>query len=157
MLTTLRRAAVARTMAWADQWNSVERQAKQGVPLGAYYRVLCDDRFRSYVAITNSGVPLDYDRDASYTVRLINVAGEELTCTGTVGPNATVFEPIDRFFPDAREHMAGGTAAVVIVESPADLALMHFTRHQVSGVWSAEHFMALASFDGTSWEYACGS
>ncbi|MBT8484122.1 MAG: hypothetical protein KJO43_00995 [Phycisphaerae bacterium] len=147
----------ARVMAWADEWNSRERLERAPVTLAAYYRVLCDDRFRSYLAITNSGLALDYDRTADYTIRLCNVAGDELVATGRVGPQATVFAPIDELFPDVRAFLGEAPAAVVVVESTLDLALMHFTRHQRSGVWAAEHFMSISTKVDDAWEFPCGS
>ncbi|MHC5115156.1 MAG: hypothetical protein ACYTGP_12100 [Planctomycetota bacterium] len=77
--------STARTMAWADTWNSDERRADRGIDLAAYYRVMCDDRIVSYVSISNSGVPLDYDDTVEFTARLINVAGDELVHSGHGG------------------------------------------------------------------------
>ncbi|NNF44142.1 MAG: hypothetical protein HKN62_14075 [Phycisphaerales bacterium] len=147
----------ARVMAWADEWNSRERLARPDVTLKAYYRVLHDGRFRSFISITNSGLDLDYDRTAEYTVRLVNVAGEERVTTGRVGPQATQFIAIDELFPDVQSFFGDTPAGIVVVESALDLALVHFTRHRRSGVWSVEHFMSIATDVDGAWQLPCGS
>ncbi len=69
----------------------------------------------------------------------------------------TEFGPIDKWFPDAGEFLADAAAAVVVVESIHDLAIVQFSRHERSKVCSAEHFMSLCTVHDGRPVYPCGT
>ena len=105
----------------------------------------------------NSGLLADYDKHVDYTIRLRNTDGETLTYRGTLGPQATDFGAIDTFFPEIEAFLGGAPAAMAVVESTSDLAIVQFSNHQESGVFSAEHFMALNTYHDGDFHLPCGS
>ena len=46
---------------------------------------------------------------------------------------------------------------IAVVESKADLAIVQFTHHARSGVYSTEHFMALMTLQDGQWHQPCGA
>jgi|TARA_B100000809_G_scaffold232768_1_gene248967 hypothetical protein len=58
-------------------------------------------------------------------------------------PHATRFASVYELFPDAAEVLGELGVGWLVVESFADLALVQFTHHDRSGVWSTEHFIAV--------------
>ncbi len=149
--------STARVMAWSDSWNWSVRQRLHPLTYRAYYRVWCKTPFLSSVAITNCGIALNYDQTVSYRMRLENGSGDFLTYEGKLAPQATDFGPVQRFFPDATEFLNGQSMALVIVESRADLAIMHLSRHERSGVYAAEHFLPAPTRHAGKLHYPCGS
>ena len=67
--------------------------------------------------------------------------GEYLLYEGKLPPHGTDYASIAKFFPTIHEFLGENSVAMAIVESEADLAVMHLSHHQISGVYSAEHFM----------------
>jgi hypothetical protein len=170
--------STARVMAWSDIWNGQEQLKKlsesmpaqfqeaflgdnvlapEGVIYRSYYRMWYKPPLISYLSITNCGVVPGYDKTVEYLLRLENGAGETLLHEGRVGPQATDYGPIDLFFPTITEFLAGQPVCSILVESESDLAIMHLTHHQVSGAYSAEHFMDAGSRLGGIYYASCGS
>jgi hypothetical protein len=168
--------STARVMAWSDIWNArvaVRRVRDElsgvfdvrglyaehylggsGVTYRCHYRVWCRPPMLSSIAVTNCGLRDDYDETVSYVIRLFNPSGDSLMFERSLGPQATDYERIDRLFPSAMEFLAPSGIGVASVESTADLAVMHLTHHQASGVFSAEHFLPSAN-DQDGKAYAC--
>ncbi len=144
-------------MAWSDEWNSPERQERADRVLRAFYRMWFKGPIVSSISITNSGLSADYDKHVQYTIRLRNTDGETLRYKGTLGPQATDFGTIDTFFPDIEAFLGGSPAAMAVVESTSDLAIVQFTHHKASDVFSAEHFMALRTYHDGGYCLPCGS
>ncbi len=147
----------ARVMAWSDEWNSTERQEGAAPVLRAFYRMWFKRPIVSSLSITNSGLSPDYDKHVEYTIRLRNTAGDTLTYQGKLAPQATDFGTIDTFFPGIEDFLDGAPAAMAVVESTSDLAIVQFSNHQESGVFSAEHFMALNTYHDGDFHLPCGS
>ena len=122
-----------------------------------HYRMWCRPPIRSHIAVTNCGIAEDYNATVAYKIRLFNASGEELVYQGALGPQATDYRPVDSFFPSAEEFLAPSGIGVASVESTADLAVMHLSHHKVSGVYSAEHFMASANVHDGKTYTSCGA
>jgi len=170
--------STARVMAWSDIWNAQEHLrtlsdsiasefrpvflggnvlSPPGVVYRSYYRVWNKAPLVSYLAITNCGITPGYDKTVKYRVLLENGRGDSLRYEGRVGPQATDYGPIDFFFPSIEAFLGDQSVGMALVESESDLAIMHLTHHQVSGAYSAEHFMDAGSrFEGTYYP-SCGS
>jgi hypothetical protein len=147
--------SVSRVMAWSDDWNSgikhrAIRRAALGesppetgeVALRSYYRAFGRPGVTTFLSLTNTGHP-GYASPASYVIRLRSVGGVELTAAGRLGPQATALVALDDLFPSLAEFLAPAGVGVAIVESPADLAIVQFTRGSRDGCWAAEHLMVM--------------
>jgi len=76
---------------------------------------------------------------------------------GELAPQATDWGRIDRFFPGVSDFIGTDAIVMATIDSPADLAVMHLTEHQRSGVFSAEHFLASGTYhNGVYYKY-CGA
>ena len=171
--------STARVMAWSDVWNGRtalrtlrdkltgvfplqslyhdEYLGAPGIVYRSHYRIWFRPPIRSYIAVTNSGIAENYAETVSYTIKLFNSRGESIECTGSLGPNATDFDCVSHFFPTGETFLAPGGIGVASVESQADLAVMHLSQHDVSGVFSAEHFLASVNrHDGKQYA-SCGA
>ena len=133
--------SVARMMLWSDRWNAPDRLSAR-VPHRALYRVFPPGPLTTTLAISNASVSADYDREASYTIRLWT-DGDVWAVEGTLPPHGTRVASIDELFPDR----PAGVHALAIVESDFDLASMQLTRDARSGVVSAEHLMAVIAVE----------
>lgn len=171
--------STARVMAWSDIWNGRARirqlrdelsgflpienfygEKYLGGPEVVYrchYRIWCRPPIRSYIAITNCGIAEDYAETVAYAVRLFNSRGEALVYSGTLAPHATDYGRVDLFFPSAEEFLGPSGIGVASVESKADLAVMHLSHHETSGVYSAEHFMASVNYHDAKTYTCCGA
>ncbi len=125
--------------------------------LRAFYRMWFKRPIVSSISITNSGLSVDYDKHVEYTIHLRNTDGGTLSYKGKLAPQATDFGTIDTFFPDIEAFLGGSPAAMAVVESTSDLAIVQFTHHQASDVFSAEHFMALRTYHDGGFCLPCGS
>ena len=144
-------------MAWSDVWNSTERQEAAKPPLRAFYRMWYRPPIVSAISITNSGLSPDYDKEVDYLIRMRNTDGKTMTCRRTLAPQATDYGTIDTFFPDIEDFLGDNPAAMAVVESTADLAIVQFTHHRKSGVCSVEHFMAIYTPHQGEFYLPCGS
>ena len=171
--------STARVMAWSDIWNGRPAVRKvrdelagffdvntlygeeylggSEVRYRSHYRVWFRPPIRSFISVTNCGIAEDYDETVTFTIRLFNSRGETLSYHGSLGPHATAFKPVGQFFPSAEEFLAPGGIGVASVESKADLAVMQFSEHQISGVFSAEHFLASANYQDGKYYTSCGA
>ena len=172
--------STARVMAWSDIWNARPRVRRlrdelagffdmnamygeqylggPGISYRCHYRMWYRPPIRSFISITNCAIDEDYAETISYTIRLFNSHGDSPLCYhGTLAPHATDFGPIDQFFPSAKEFLAPEGLGVASVESTADLAVMHFSEHQSSGVFSAEHFLASVNYQDGKYYTSCGA
>jgi hypothetical protein len=168
--------STACVMAWSDIWNARgpvrsvrdrlagvydvsalyddEYLGGTGVIYRCHYRVWCRPPLESFVAVTNCGLRHDYRETVSYAIRLFNARGESLSIDKRLGPQATDYEHVNRLFPAAEAFLGPSGIGVASVESSADLAVMHLSRHRESGVVSAEHFLPSMNYqDGK--DYAC--
>jgi hypothetical protein len=138
----------ARVMAWSDQWGAPHRLL-QRIPRLAGYRAWARPPFTTYISITNAGPRPrvdgtgEYAHVAEYTVTLRAPDGGFSSTTGVLPAHATRFASVYELFPNAAELLGELGVGWLVVESFADLALVQFTHHDASGVWSAEHFMAV--------------
>lgn len=171
--------STARVMAWSDIWNgrdhvrnvrdqlagaydvsalyADEYLGNSGITYRCHYRVWCRPPMLSYIAVTNCGVRERYDQTVSYTIRLVNERGESLTCEGRLGPHATSYQRIDALFPSADVFLQPSGIGIASIDSTADLAVMHLSRHQISGVFSAEHFLPSLNYQDGKQYACCGS
>jgi hypothetical protein len=171
--------STARVMAWSDIWNArpaVRKVREQlagaydvsslyaehylggsGVTYRCHYRVWCRSTMVSSIAVTNCGVGKEYDETVSYAIRLFNTRGDSLMFERSLGPQATDYERIDRLFPSAPDFLGPSGIGVASVESRADLAVMHLSRQQASGVVSAEHFLPSINCQNGKTYACCGS
>src|SRR5262249_438270 len=172
--------STARVMAWSDIWNARPAVRKLRNELAGFfqmntlygerylggpevryrchYRIWSRPPIRSFISITNCGIAKDYAETVSYTVRLFNARGENpLSYHGRLAPHATDLGPIDKFFPSTKQFLSPEGLGLASVESTADLAVMHFSEHLVSGVLSAEHFMGSVNYLGGKYYTSCGS
>jgi hypothetical protein len=171
--------STARVMAWSNVWNgrtalrvlreklvsvfplqNLYHEEYLGAPDVVYrchYRIWFLPPIRSYIAVTNCGIAENYAETVDYTITLFNSRGESLEYTGSLAPNATDFETVSHFFPTVETFLAPGGIGVASVESQADLAVMHLSHHDVSGVFSAEHFLASANHRHGKQYVACGA
>jgi hypothetical protein len=145
LLEYRRAGAVARVMAWSDEWNSrvrlAERDRSESPPtMRSYYRVWCDTETETELAITNAGHP-GYDRAASVRAVLIGRQGEVAHATFDLPPFATAWWTVRSLFPDATRELAPSGHGLVAIESTSDLANLAFSRHRRSGALAVEHFM----------------
>jgi hypothetical protein len=171
--------SAARVMAWSDVWNARHKLAElnralgdflpvhkiyppeclhdAGVTYHGHYRVWCKPPIISHIAVTNCGVEPDYTLRAPYLLQLRNRRGETLDYRGDLAPQATDWGRIDQLFPNVSEFAGPDAIVMATIDSTADLAVMHLTEHQSSGVFSAEHFLASGTYhDGFYYKY-CGS
>jgi hypothetical protein len=150
--------SMARIMAWSDEWNTAQRRIGRRTaqaPYRSYFRLLGAPYLESWLSVTNAG---DHELDAvaDYTVIVENRAGERLTSDHTLAPWATAWKPLDEVVPGATD-LLGCANGLLLVESESDLAMVCFTRHRISGRWSAEHLMSAPtpSTDGMIWPAGC--
>jgi len=86
---------------------------------------------------------------------LYNSLGEVLTQERDLAANATDGLRIDEIFPTAVDFLGG--VGVASIGSWSDLAVVAVTKHQESGVFSAEDFLASANYqEGDSFS-SCGA
>jgi len=171
--------SAARVMAWSDIWNGREElrelngkigalgllkkifpphySAPSGATYRCHYRVWFAPPIVSHIFITNCGIKPNYEKRAPYLLKLHNSRGEFLVHHGNLAPQATDLGRIDEFFSGVSEFAGPDTILMATIESPADLAVMHLTEHQRSGVFSAEHFMGSGSFHEGKYDWICGS
>jgi hypothetical protein len=171
--------STARVMAWSDIWNArpsvrAVRDKLAGVfdvstlygedyfgdpdvTYRCHYRVWRRPPMVSYIAVTNCGAREPYEDTISYVLRLYNARGEYLTLERTLAAHATAYDPIDALFPSAESFLRPSGIGVAVVESRADLAVMHLSHHQVSGVFSAEHFLPSVNYHNGQTYACCGS
>ena len=141
----------ARVMAWSDEWNSrvklhVRKQHGQ-LPLRSYYRSLAGRGFTTFVSVTNAG-HAGYIESAPYSVTLINAAGVRRETSGALAPRQTLLASVEALFSGAAEFLAPGGVGMIEVESTYDLANVQFVRHDATGAWGAEHYMAATTRAG---------
>jgi hypothetical protein len=150
--------SIARVMAWSDTWNWQER-SRFGLILKyvAYYRVWWKSPFISYISLTNCGIDFDYDLTATYRLRLENGNGDFLVYEGTIPPQGTMYKSTRELFPTIAEFLGEQPVALMVVETTADLASMHLTCHQTSGVYAAEHFLPTYTLHNGELYSPCGS
>lgn len=135
--------SAARSMLWSDRWNTPERVREQGHGYKALYRAFVEPPRRSHVVVSNCAVHPRYDLDAPYAVILEDGRGRARSFEGVLPPHGTAMHALDDLFPNAAPWLGEQPAGVVIVESAFDLASMHLTEDTTSGVWAAEHLMAV--------------
>jgi hypothetical protein len=150
--------SLARIMAWSDEWNTPHRRiVNKGARCAyrSYFRLLAAPFLETWLGVTNAGNH-ELDSDADYTVTVENQAGERVAVQHTLAPWATAFQPLDQGVPGATQ-LLGGANGLLLVESESDLAMVCFTRHCVSGKWSAEHLMSAPtpSSEGMIWPAGC--
>ncbi len=150
----------ARVMAWSDEWNSRIRlhvRRKDGaLPLRSYYRALAGRGFTTYASVTNAG-HAGYAESAPYTITLIRPDGGRLETSGTLGPRETLFAGVEQLLPGAAAFLAPGGVGMLEVESTYDLANVQFVRHDATGTWGAEHYMAATTRAGDRIDVPAGS
>ena len=151
-------------MAWSDIWNgrsSIRRLSDKLAgffPLNnfygdnylappdflyrCHYRVWFRPPILSVVSVTNCGIGEDYKATVNYLIYLFNLRGNVITYDGSLAPHATDVRPIEGYFPTAESFLGPTGIGIAVVESNADLAVMHLSHNQTSGVFSAEHFLA---------------
>lgn len=150
--------SAARVMAWSDVWNWQERSCSlPEVNYLAYYRVWWQFPFTSYISLTNCGIDADYDRTVAYRLRLENGRGDYLIHEGTIPPQGTLYQSVQELFPAIAEFLGQQPIGLVVVETTADLASMHLTWHQHSGVYAAEHFLPVVTLHDGQLYSPCGS
>lgn len=150
--------STARVMAWSDVWNWQERvRFAPVINYVAYYRVWWRSPFISYVSLTNCGIDAEYDRSIDYRLRLENGRGEYLVYAGSIPPQGTVYQSIHELFPTIADFLGDQPVGLVVVETTADIASMHLTWHQHSGVYAAEHFLSTYTLHEGNLYVPCGS
>ena len=150
--------STAKVMAWSGVWNWQERvRFAPVVNYVAYYRVWCRSPFISYVSLTNCGIDADYDRSVDYCLRLENGRGEYLVYEGSIPSQGTVYQSIHELFPTIADFLGDQPVGLVVVETTADIASMHLTWHQLSGVYAAEHFLPTHTLHEDNLYMPCGS
>ena len=171
--------SAARVMAWSDVWNGREKlrelveeigplglldkifSARYTAPPGAlyhcHYRIWFKPPIVSHIAITNCGIDANYSQQAPYVLKLRNSRGEFLEHHGNLAPQATDYGRVDQFFHGVAAFAGEDAILMATIESPSDLAVMHLTEHERSGVFSAEHFMASGSYRDGKYDWICGS
>ncbi len=138
----------SRVMAWSDTWSTPLRLLQQ-IPRLAGYRVWARPSFTTYISITNAGPRPhvdgtgEYEHVAEYSITLRAPDGRSSSVSGVLAPHATRFASVYELFPEAKDLLGELGVGWLVVESFEDLALVQFTHHDRSGVWSAEHFMAV--------------
>lgn len=105
-------------------------------------RVLCNDTHTTYLAISNCSYDYDYRLEVPFTLSLI--AGDKILekkeCR--IGPNGTLFKPVEECFPEAKALLktAGGVGLVTTTDIPAScLTHLFFTEDRKSRAFSVEH------------------
>jgi hypothetical protein len=171
--------SAARVMAWSDVWNGRARLGEldealgpllplgnmydrrcigePGVTYRGHYRVWFRPPVASHIAVTNCGIEPNYAKRAPYVLKLHNRRGETIEYHGDLAPQATDWGRVDRFFPQVAGFMGSDSIVLATIDSPADLAVMHLTEHERSGVFSGEHFLTSGEYrDGLYYKY-CGA
>ena len=150
----------ARVMAWSDEWNSRiklhQRKRDGALPLRSYYRAICGRGFSTWVSLTNAGHG-GYRDVVPCTITLVNASGVQRDVTREIAPYATVFADVADLFPGAAEFLSPGGVGVIEVESTYDLANVQFVRHDATGAWGAEHYMAATTREGDRVAVPAGS
>lgn len=138
-------------MTWSDEWNSLiklhKRKREGALPMLSYYRAWCGRGLSTYVSLSNAGHG-GYRETAPCVIRLVNTAGESREVARDLGPYATLFANIDDLFPGAAAFLGPGAVGMLEVESTFDLANVQFVRHDATGAWDAEHYMAAITREG---------
>jgi hypothetical protein len=143
------RASVARTMYWSDEWNfGVRREqrlrGRRPRTNQSCFRALHSKELRTTFALTNAGTVGHADH-ADVSLSLKGREGTLATTTIRLAPYETRFAGVCDLFPGLE---LCEEVAVLVVESPNDLANMAFTRHLPSGALSAEHFISIPAVLG---------
>lgn len=150
----------ARVMAWSDEWNSRiklhQRKREGALPLRSYYRAICGRGFSTWVSLTNAGHG-GYRETVPCTITLCNATGMRREVTRELAPYATLFADVAELFDGAAEFLAPGGVGVIEVESTSDLANVQFVRHDATGAWAAEHYMAATTREGDRVAVPAGS
>jgi hypothetical protein len=146
--------SIARIMAWSDEWNTPQRRIESRRAFGpfrSYFRVLAAPFLETWLGVTNAGNH-ELDSPAEFTVIVEAESGERVASHHTLAPWATAWTTVDDLVPGAT-HLLGEINGLLLVESESDLAMVCFTRHRVSGQWSAEHLMSAPTptADGVIW------
>ena len=171
--------SAARVMAWSDIWNGRHKlrelkekvgdivpmdrifaphyRSEASVTYHCHYRIWFKPPIVSYLAVTNCGIEKEYSKRAPYVLKLHNRRGEFLEAQGDLAPQATDWGRVDKFFPGVSELAGSDGILMATIDSPADLAVMHLTEHERTGVYSAEHFMASGSYHEGRYHWICGS
>jgi hypothetical protein len=141
----------AHVMAWSDEWNSLiklhKRKREGALMLRSYYRVWAGRGFSTFVSITNAGHGA-YRETAPCTIRLIAGDGATREVHRDLKPYETLFANVAELFADAASLLGRGAVGMLEVASEFDLANVQFVRHDATGGWAAEHFMAATTREG---------
>ncbi|MDF1700001.1 MAG: hypothetical protein P1V36_02425 [Planctomycetota bacterium] len=144
--------APTRTMLWSDDWNSPLRQHQvAGVSLRSFFRVWWSGALRTTISISTAGpagASPGYQTHADSCLVLTNLDGEELVHRASLGPHESHFLEVGQLGEDVEAHLAPRGYGMVVVESPCDLAMLQFTRHEPSGSLAVEHLMAAPTLSG---------
>ena len=148
----------ARVMAWSDVWNWRDRQKYvEDLTYVAYFRVWCKSPLISYISLTNCGIDPDYELSLEYTLRLQKEDGESLSYCGAIPPQGTIYQPVTYFFPEIKDFLGDRKVALVVIETKGDIASMHLSHNQNSGVYGAEHFLPAPIYYQDRFHFPCGS
>lgn len=128
----------------ADFWNPPAEVP--GNPHVSAYRIVCNDAQTTIVAISNCSYDYDYRLEASFKITLY-ANGRELTSGRFhIGPNATIYEPIEYFFSNSREILQPyrGVALATTTETNCKYLTHSFlTQDRRSRTLSVEHSLGL--------------
>ena len=130
----------------AEFWNSSERKPNPDYRSGN--RIICNAAQTTYLAISNCSYDYDYDLEVHFRLNLLAGDGR-VVASGRfkIGPHATIFKPIEYFFPNAAELLksSNGVGVSVTTEINCDYLTHAFlTQDRRSGVLSVEHSLSMA-------------
>jgi hypothetical protein len=147
--------SVSRVMLWSDLWNSDERQVLN-IQYKSFQRAWITGDRKTYFAVVNSSIHLDYKLSAEYVVRVIGENKKVMTYTGCVGPQATDYFCLEDLDPGIAEHFNGQTVVLVQIETHRDLAIVQLTFCESHGTCAAEHMLAMQTMQNSNIHYCTG-
>jgi hypothetical protein len=109
----------------------------------------------SHLSITNCGIETDNNKRAPYVLKLHNRPGEYLQREVDLGAQPTDYGRADKFFPEVSEFAGSDAILMPTIDTRSELAVMHLTEHERSGVHSAEHFMASGGYHEGRYYWIC--
>ena len=133
--------SISRVMLWSDMWNSDQRQART-INYKSYQRAWIAPDIKTYFAVVNNSIHLDYRLSADYVVRVIGDDGKERIFNRCVGPQATDYFKLEDLDPEITSFYQEQDVVFVLIESQRDLANIQLTFRESHGICAAEHNMA---------------
>ena len=148
-LEVKRKNHIANVTFGAKIWNPPRpvRKTKRDIIYGC--RVICDKSYTTNFAITNCSYSPSYAQSVDFELALL--ADGQIVDRGifSIGPEATLYEPIEYFFPNAQKHLSPFNGIGLLsywVMNSNYLVTVFLTEDRKSKNFSLEHTLAFPKF-----------